>query len=101
MKIFEIEGNKPLSGTIRISGAKNSAVALIPACLLTNDLITLTNVPDISDINDLCEILEYLNVSVKRASESIVIDPSNIRNVLIPNELSSKLRAYYYFTIRI
>ena len=97
MKIFEIEGNKPLSGTIRISGAKNSAVALIPACLLTNDLITLTNVPDISDINDLCEILEYLNVSVKRASESIVIDPSNIRNVLIPNELSSKLRASYYF----
>ena len=59
MKILEIEGNKPLSGTVRIGGAKNSAVALIPACILTKNKVTLTNVPSISDINDLESISLY------------------------------------------
>ena len=86
MKILEIEGNHPLSGTIRIGGAKNSAVALIPACILTSNKVTLTNVPDISDINDLSNIMEYLNVDIKRASESIIIDAHNMENKLIPNE---------------
>lgn len=97
MKILEVIGNRPLSGTVRISGAKNSAVALIPACILTNNKVTLTNVPNISDIDDLENILSFLNVSVKRASESIVIDASEMNNLLIPKELSSKLRASYYF----
>ena len=97
MKILEIEGNKPLTGTIRIGGAKNSAVALIPAAILTNNKVTLTNVPDITDVNILCEMLEYLHVDVKRASQSIVLDPSLMENKLIPDELSNKLRASYYF----
>lgn len=97
MKILEIEGNRPLTGTIRIGGAKNSAVALIPAAILTDNKVTLTNVPDITDVNILCEMLEYLNVDVKRASQSIVIDPSLLENKLIPDELSNKLRASYYF----
>ena len=97
MKILEIIGNRPLSGTVRIGGAKNSAVALIPACILTENKVTLTNVPNISDINDLENIMAYLNVDVKRASESIVIDAKEMNNILIPNELSSKLRASYYF----
>lgn len=97
MKILEVVGNRPLSGTVRISGAKNSAVALIPACILTSKKVTLTNVPNISDIDDLENILSFLNVSVKRASESIVIDAGEMNNILIPNELSSKLRASYYF----
>lgn len=97
MKILEIEGNRPLTGTIRIGGAKNSAVALIPAAILTNNKVTLTNIPDITDVNILCEMLEYLNVGVKRASQSIVLDPSNMENKPIPDELSNKLRASYYF----
>lgn len=97
MKILEVKGNNSLSGTVRIAGAKNSAVALIPACILSKNKTTLTNIPNISDINDLEDILEYLNVDVKRASESIVIDAGNMKNILIPNELSSKLRASYYF----
>lgn len=97
MKILEIEGNKPLSGTIRIGGAKNSVVALIPASILTNNKVTLTNVPDITDVNILCEMLEYLCVDVKRASQSIVIDPVNMENKPIPDELSNQLRASYYF----
>ena len=97
MKVLEIEGGKTLSGTIRISGAKNSAVALIPACLLSNNKTTLTNVPDITDINVLCDILEYVNVKVTRASGSMIIDPVDMENKIIPDELSSKLRASYYF----
>ena len=97
MKILEIEGNRPLVGTIHIGGAKNSAVALIPAAILTNNKVTLTNVPDITDVNILTEMLEYLNVNVKRASQSMVIDPSRMENKLIPDSLSNKLRASYYF----
>ena len=61
MKILEIEGNRPLSGTVRIGGAKNSAVALIPACILTKNKVTLTNVPDISDI----KCLGYNQIRIK------------------------------------
>ena len=97
MKILEIEGGYPLSGTIRIGGAKNSAVALIPACLLSDNKTTLTNVPDITDINVLCDILEYVGVKVTRASGSMIIDPKEMKNKVIPDELSNKLRASYYF----
>ena len=97
MKILEVIGNVPLIGSVSIGGAKNSAVALIPASLLTNKKTTLTNVPDITDIDVLCEILEYMNVKVTRASGSLVIDPENMENKIIPDELSSKLRASYYF----
>ena len=97
MKILEIEGNRPLIGTVGIGGAKNSAVALIPAAILSNNKTTLTNVPDITDIDVLCDILEFINVKVKRASGSLVIDPSHIENKVIPDCLSSKLRASYYF----
>lgn len=97
MKILEVEGNIPLTGTIRISGAKNSVVALIPACLLSDNKTTLTNVPDITDVNVLCDILEYIGVKVNRASGSIIIDPSKMENKMIPDELSNRLRASYYF----
>ena len=97
MKILEIEGNRPLIGSVGIGGAKNSAVALIPAAILSDNKTTLTNIPDITDIDVLCDILEFINVKVKRASGSIVIDPSHIENKVIPDSLSNKLRASYYF----
>ncbi len=97
MKILEIDGNVPLTGTIRIGGAKNSAVALMPATILSNNKTTLTNVPDITDIYVLKEILEFLGVKVSDASSSMVIDPSSMKNKVIPDKLSNKLRASYYF----
>ena len=97
MKILEIEGNRPLIGSVGIGGAKNSAVALIPATILSDNKTTLTNVPDITDIDVLCEILEFINVKVKRASGSVIIDPSHMENKVIPDSLSNKLRASYYF----
>ena len=97
MKIMEIEGGKELKGTIRISGAKNAIVALIPAAILTDEEATICNVPEITDTDALCDILELLNVKVKRASESIIIDPKEMKNTLIGEEHAKKLRASYYF----
>ena len=97
MKVLNIIGNKTLSGNIRISGAKNSAVAIIPATLLGTGTYTLCNVPSILDIDALEETLKYLDVDVSRASESMVIKTDKIDNKPIPYELSSKLRASYYF----
>ena len=97
MKIMEIEGNRELNGTIRVSGAKNATVALIPAAILTDEEATICNVPEITDTDALCDILNELNVDVKRASESIVINPQNMKNIEIAEKFSKKLRASYYF----
>ena len=97
MKIMEIEGGRDLSGTIRISGAKNATVALIPAAILTDEEATICNIPEITDTEALCDILKALKVDVKRASESIVINPKNMVNTEIEEKYSKKLRASYYF----
>ena len=97
MKIIEIEGQKELSGTIRVSGAKNATVALIPAAILTDEEATICNVPEITDTEALCEILEVLNVKVNRSTESLVINPKDMINTEIEEKYSKKLRASYYF----
>lgn len=97
MKALKIQGGNTLSGTIRISGAKNSSVALIPAAILCDDIVTICNVPEITDTDALSEILDYLGADYKRASESIIINPKTVENKKISQELSKKLRASYYF----
>lgn len=97
MKQIIIEGNKRLSGKIKIGGAKNSVVALIPAAILANDVVKISNVPNISDKDALVEILKLLNVKVEKQTGIIEINSKNIKNCIIPEELSNKLRASYYF----
>lgn len=97
MKKILINGNKELSGEIKISGAKNSIVALIPAAILSDEEITIYNAPNISDTNSLIEIVEKLNGKVEYKDETLKIDCRNIKNCTIPEELSNKLRASYYF----
>ncbi len=97
MKVIEIDGGHKLTGSIRVSGAKNATVALIPAAILTDEEVTICNVPEITDTNDLCAILNTLKVDIKRASESIIINPSKMENIEITEEFSKKLRASYYF----
>lgn len=97
MKKIIIDGGYPLTGTIKISGAKNSAVALVPASLLAEDKVTIDNIPDISDIEALNEILEYLGAEVTRKDNTMEINPSTIENKPIPENISKKLRASYYF----
>lgn len=97
MKKLKIHGMKELSGTIRISGAKNSSVALIPAALLASNTVTICNVPEITDTDNLCSMLEFLGANVRRASESVVIEPQTLENKFIPESYTKKLRASYYF----
>lgn len=97
MKRIKIEGGHKLTGSIQISGAKNSAVALVPASLLSDGIVTIDNIPNISDIDALNEILEYLGADVKRDGLVMKIDSSSIVNKEIPEEISKKLRASYYF----
>lgn len=97
MSRIEIIGGNKLSGVIEIGGAKNSAVALIPAAILCDGVVELDNVPDISDIYSLKDILEYLGVKVELGNHSIKIDSSEMFNADISCELSTKLRASYYF----
>lgn len=98
MKILKIDGGRNLNGTIKISGAKNSAVALIPAAILCDESVRISNIPNISDIDALEDILTYLNAKVQRTkSGEIYIESSNIVNKPIPEYASKKLRASYYF----
>lgn len=97
MSKIKIEGGYKLTGEIEISGAKNSAVALVPAAILCDEEVTISNVPNISDIDSLEEILNYLNAKITRRDGVLTIDSSNIVNKEIPEEMSQKLRASYYF----
>ena len=97
MSMIEIVGGKKLSGEIIVSGAKNSVVALIPAAILCDEEVIIDNVPDISDVDNLEVIMKYLGVSIDRFGNSISINSSKLENKSIPCELSSKLRASYYF----
>ena len=92
-----IEGGKELSGEIKISGSKNSVVALVPAAVLCDEEVTIANVPNISDIDALDEILNHLGATVTRNNDMIKIDSSKIENKVIPEVISKKLRASYYF----
>lgn len=97
MKEFIIEGGHLLSGEIKISGAKNAALALIPAALLSNKKVKIYNVPNISDIENIKEILRHLNVKMQETKEYLEIDASKLINAPVPEEISKKLRASYYF----
>ena len=98
MKILKIHGGKELEGKVKISGAKNSAVALLPATILCDDTVILHNVPDISDVDALVDILNYLGAKVDNyEEESYRIDTKQMQNREIIEEMSNKLRASYYF----
>ena len=97
MKEFRIEGGHHLTGTVRISGAKNAALALIPAALLSQKKVKIYNVPNISDIENIKEILRHLNVKINETEEYLEIDAENLVNAEVPDQISKKLRASYYF----
>lgn len=97
MKKIIIDGGQEISGTIKISGAKNSIVALIPASILTSGKCVIKNVPDISDVRILLEIMRELGSEIIFENETIIIDNSNVKNKEITEEFASKLRASYYF----
>ena len=97
MKKIVINGGRPLKGEVTISGAKNSVVALIPATILADDIVTLDGVPDISDVSSLIEIMTIMGAKIDRNEDSLIIDPRGVKNMPMPFGKINSLRASYYF----
>lgn len=97
MKKLMIQGNKPLTGEVTISGAKNSVVALIPAAILADSPVILEGVPDIQDVHSLLEILAIMGVKSTFKNNTLIIDPTEIVSIPMPTGKINSLRASYYF----
>ena len=94
---YIIEGGQPLHGEVNISGAKNAAVAILPATLLVNGKCHIENVPDISDVRLLLEILSDMGAKIRRLSRNTLeVDCTRVRNITAPIELVRRIRASYY-----
>ncbi len=97
MKKLVIEGKRELAGEIKIGGAKNSVVALIPAAMLTNGKCIIKNVPNISDVRLLIEMMKLLGSNIELKDDVLYIDNKNAVNHEIDEHYASKMRASYYF----
>lgn len=97
MKKIIINGGRPLKGEVTISGAKNSVVALIPATILADEIVTLDGVPDISDVASLIDIMTLMGAKVERDGETLIIDPRGVQDMPMPFGKINSLRASYYF----
>ncbi|WP_405097557.1 UDP-N-acetylglucosamine 1-carboxyvinyltransferase [Oceanobacillus sp. FSL H7-0719] len=97
MQKILIEGGHPLNGKVRISGAKNSAVALLPASILADTEVTIEGLPNISDVYTLSDLLKEIGGSVSLEGQNITINPENMVAMPLPNGKVKKLRASYYF----
>jgi UDP-N-acetylglucosamine 1-carboxyvinyltransferase len=91
-----IRGGKPLIGEVTVSGAKNSAVAVIPAALLSDGICTIENLPDIEDVNVLRRMLSEMKAKVEFQDDTMVIDPSGVDTWRTPADLVHRMRASNY-----
>lgn len=96
LDVYKIKGGNRLSGTIKVNGAKNSAVALVPAAILSNSVVTLEGLPEISDIFTLKKLIEDIGGTVSFADDEMTIDSTTIIPMPLPNGEVKKLRASYY-----
>ncbi|MGN8646422.1 UDP-N-acetylglucosamine 1-carboxyvinyltransferase [Gracilibacillus sp. HCP3S3_G5_1] len=97
MQKLLVEGGHLLNGKVRISGAKNSAVALLPASILADSKVSIEGLPDISDVETLSFLLEEIGGTVERKGQTIHINPAPMTAMPLPNGRVKKLRASYYF----
>jgi UDP-N-acetylglucosamine 1-carboxyvinyltransferase len=93
---LEVSGGRRLEGELRVSGAKNSALVLMAACLLTRDPLRLRNVPPLTDIAAMGEILAALGVRVTRSGDAVDLDGDHITQAAPPYELVNSLRASFF-----
>ena len=94
---IRIKGGKKLKGEVEISSSKNATVAILPAVVLASEIVKLYDVPNIEDINALVSLLKKLNIKVEETDDTFVIDPTEIKNVILDGDEVRKLRASYYF----
>ena len=98
MEKFVIRGGRPLVGEVTISGAKNAAVAILPATILAADKCIIENLPSISDVAASLDILSAMGARVRVLDKHTAeIDTSHIHTTSVPDELSRQMRASYYF----
>jgi len=98
MENFIVKGSTNLNGKVKISGSKNTAVAILPAAILTAETVCLDNLPDITDVRTMTKILETLGVSIRRRGRnSVELTPANLSKIAPSYELVKKMRASYYF----
>ena len=94
MEKYVIEGNKKLKGKVRISGAKNSALKIMAAAILANNVSIIEDIPRIKDVEIMIEVLKELGVKVKFIHQNVIrIDPTSINNYITPYELVRRMRA--------
>ena len=93
MQKLRIRGGKPLRGSVRISGAKNAALPILCAAILTSEPLTLLNVPQLNDIGTMLKLLEQMGIKTRRDGESVVLDAANLTNPAAPYELVKTMRA--------
>lgn len=97
MRWLEVNCSKPLNGSLKVPGSKNSSLALLAACCLADEPVYMSNIPEISDIKVVFQILRGLGASVEKQNSAYIIDPRSINTAEISPELSSAFRAAYYF----
>ncbi len=97
MDKFVINGGKKLSGSVKISGAKNAAVAIIPAVLLSDGICRIENIPNISDVEVIIKILHELGADIKMINKTTVeINPKNVISHVVPYDMTKRMRASCY-----
>ena len=98
MEKFVINGGKPLKGSVRIGGAKNAAVAILPAVLLADSPCIIENLPDISDVATILRSMQMLGAEIRTLSKtSVVIDPIHVKSHIVTKEMAEGMRASSYF----
>ena len=95
MDVIEIIGGKPLKGKVRISGSKNAALPILASTLLTNSKVRLTNIPDLSDIFSMIELLKSLNVKVHKKNNYYTFKSDTPKSLIASYELVRKMRASF------
>ena len=98
MEKFVISGGNRLNGQVRISGAKNAAVAILPAVLLADSPSVIENLPNISDVTNILQVLSMLGANVRLINKSTVeIDPKNANSFVVSQKMAEGMRASSYF----
>ncbi|WP_251518235.1 MULTISPECIES: UDP-N-acetylglucosamine 1-carboxyvinyltransferase [Staphylococcus] len=95
-EVIKIRGGQTLNGNVDIHGAKNSAVAIIPATILAEEQVTIDGLPQISDVETLVSLLGDLNIKTDLDGTTLNVDPTQIENTSLPNNKVESLRASYY-----
>mgnify|MGYP003297056014 CR=1 FL=1 len=98
---FIIEGGHPLNGTLKVQGAKSAALPILAAGIMSRGEITLTNCPDIRDVDNMLDILGELGAGVERQGDVIRLFPSRASRCIMPNRLSKELRSSIFMLLSI